>query len=95
MSVPTNDDPRTTTSGGGGVSSTPDLVVGTGKLEGFRCPTCGQAEAFQVLGEVLLNITPDEIKPGEMDWNDYSYGTCPACGHNDSATTFFMNRRRS
>ncbi len=65
-------------------------MTNTNCLENIRCPKCGQNERFQIVAEVVMDVTDNgsEDKGSGHTWDENSACFCPECEFNEILSFF-------
>ncbi len=54
----------------------------TNCLRGFKCPSCGQTEAFNIQIKTICRVTDDGTETlGDCEWDDSNFCGCCKCPH--------------
>ena len=63
--------------------------VGSGTLEGFRCPNCCNTKCFHIVASSTFRVVEDGTDGhGDVEWDANSSASCPYCLHDGTVAEF-------
>jgi len=69
--------------------------VNTNCLEGWKCPSCGNQDQFQIYGSALFDVTDDGSEAvGDHEWEGSSHAVCKRCRHLGTVDDFTGHEKK-